>query len=638
MFILRNTAISAFIGFSLVFSVLLLVHQTQAAPKAQIRNIPEFAPTTVPIQQTLSNPPEDWRVSVNETRQDEVIIVKRLEVDENISLTLLNCLIMVNSTRNDTGQILILGTLMMRDTVIRAVNASYGYRFFLFSLSTFDVEDSTIRDVGKNSVVSRDRGIHVNSQKAIIRNSVISHSWDGLIITTNTSVTIDACQIMNNALSGVRIEARADNTLIENSVIDQNYEGIIFDWRSANNTIRNCLITNSSQTGVSTFHDPSLYYSSVGISSFNNNSIYGNSILNQPIGVSVQYSGFNSIFDNQITSEQAGISLQYTDNNTIYNNSIVSQHDGIVVRFADNNTVTQNAIEAGTTGSGILLDPGASDNRLQENNIRFPEIGIELRGASSNTVIRNQIRETQEMAISIDTCPGGNYLAFNELAVTSGIAIKITDSDFVTLESNTVSASGSITDPAIFLEEAQSCSIFGNQITSIGPAFYLQDSPNNLFSENIATSDLTPLLALNSLSRNVTLYLPISSQATIVLFPRSTLRLIPPEAIKQEIVSMTLYADEQLLSSSSSPTLELVLDSYDIGGGNFTITVSIEFLNGTEEQWSFFVYVQGKVYGNPNREITYATTSNANWNSLLPLVLAMLLLTGWVRKKKNESV
>ncbi|MFW9916052.1 MAG: right-handed parallel beta-helix repeat-containing protein [Candidatus Thorarchaeota archaeon] len=636
MFILRNAAIFAFIGFLLIFSVVVLIQESQAAPKSQARNIPESAPATIPMRQTLEVPPGDWRVSANETRQDEMIIVKRLEVDENISLTLINCVVMINSTLDDTGQILILGTLMMRDTIIKAVNASHGYRFFLFSSSIFDVDNCTIRDVGKNSVVSRDRGIHVNSQKTIIQNSVISHSWDGLVIITNKSVTIDACQIMNNSLSGVRIEARAHNILIENSVIDQNYEGIIFDWRSTNNVIRNCLITNNSQSGVSTFHDPSAYYSSVSPSSVNNNSIYGNSILNQPIGVNIDYSGFNSIFDNQITSDQAGISIQYTDNNTIHSNSIASQHDGIVVRFADNNTVTQNVIEAGTTGSGIILDPGASDNLLQENSIRFPAIGVELRSASSNTLTRNQIRDTQEMAISIDTCQGGNYLSFNELAVFSGTAIKITDSDFVTLDSNTISASGSINDPAIFLEGAESCSIFGNQITSIGPAFYLQDSSNNLFSENIVTSDLNALLALNSLSRNVTLYLPISSQDIIVLLPRAILQLSPPEAIKQEIVSMTLYANQQLLSSSSSPDLELVLDSYDIGGGNFTITIDIEFLNGTKAQWSFFVYVQGKVYPNPNRKITYATTSNANWNNFLPLVLAMFLLIGWVRKKKDE--
>lgn len=637
MFVLRNAAISTFIGFSLIFSVLVLVQETQAAPKSQTRNIPESAPATVVMRQTMAIPPMEWRVSVNETRQDQVIIVKRLEVDENISLTLINCTVMINSTLDDTGQILILGTLVMRDTVIRAVNASHGYRFFLFSLSIFDVDNCTIRDVGKNSVVSRDRGIHVNSQKTIIRNSVISHSWDGLVIITNTTATIDACQIVNNVLSGVRIEARAANILLENSVIDQNYDGIIFDWRSTNNVIRNNLITSNSQAGVSTFHDPSLYYSSVGPPSVNNNSIYSNSILDQPIGVNIAYSGFNSIFDNQITSEQTGISLQYTDNNTIHNNSIVSQHDGIAARFADNNTITQNTIEAGPTDSGIILDTAASDNLLQENSIRFPEIGIELRSASSNTLIRNRIRDTQEIAISIDTCQGGNYLSFNNLTVSSGIAIKITDSEFVTLESNTVATSGSITDPAIFLEEAQSCSIFGNRITSIGPAFYLQDSPHNLFSENIATSNLAPLLALNSLSRNITLYLPVSSQTTILLFPRSTLRLVPPETIKQEIVSMILYADQQLLSNSSSPSLELVLDSYDIGGGNFTITVDIEFLNGTEEQWSFFVYVQGRVYPNQNREITYATTSNANWSSLLPLILAMFMLSGWVRKRKGKS-
>lgn len=637
MFVLRNVAISAFIGFSLVFSVLLLVQDTQAGPKAQARDEPESGPTTAPIWQTLSDPPDDWRVSINETRQDEVFIVKRLEVDENISLTLLNCVVMINSTRNDTGQILIIGTLVMRNTVIRAVNASYGYRFFLFSLSSFDVEDSTIRDVGKNSIVSRDRGIHLNSRKAIIRNSVISHSWDGLVITTNTSVTIDECHFVNNALSGIRLEAKTKNILIENSVIDQNSDGIIFDWRSVNNTIRNCLITNNSQTGVSTFHDPSIYYSTVGTSSANNNSIYRNSILNQSIGVSIQYSGHNSIFDNQITSDQTGISLQYTDNNAISNNSIVSQRDGIVVRFADNNTVTQNRIEADATGSGIILDPGSSDNLLQENSIQFSEIGIRLRGASSNTLIGNQIRGTHEIAISIEICQDETHLSFNELVVSSGIAIKITDTDFVTLESNIISVSGSITDPAIFLDGAQSCSLFANQITSVGPAFYLQDSPNNFLSENIANSDLAPFLVANSLSRNITLVLPIPSQSTLGLFPRSTLRLIPPEAIRLEIVSMTLYADEQLLSSSSSPTLELVLDTYDIGGGNFTITVEILFLNGTEEQWSFFVYIQGRAYANPNRQITYDTTSNANWNSLIPLVLAMFLLTGWVRKKKNES-
>ncbi|MFX0117180.1 MAG: right-handed parallel beta-helix repeat-containing protein [Candidatus Hodarchaeota archaeon] len=567
------------ISFCLAFDLSFHGQEGKIAPSSDIEKLAEPI-IAVAAQRPL--PPhlfQIWTVASNETRMNENITVDELTVERDASLTLMNCTLMINSNDGTTGEIAIQGELILRGgTIIKAVNPGYRYNFHFWTTSIFNGSDSTIRDVGNLiespfPIVQSDRGIQLKSEKTILKNMTISHCLDGLAVFTNNPVQIDHCKIVDNIFAGVRVQPGFGNVVINNSLLEGNGIGFLADEeiqtkRGSNNTIQNCTINANTEYGI-------------GILSGDNNTILRNHIANHSVGIYIEKS-----MDTKL----------------------------------ERNVIEQCSI-------GIILEHGSSGNLLQQNNIRLGDIGISLASSGPNILLRNKISDTQEAALSIDRCIRGDSISSNNLRSSSGFAIRVTKSKLVYIDNNSI-LGVSEADPAVYIEESESCFITKNAISARLQAIHLQDSSNNIFSQNIPSALTKTFLLADGTSFNTTLTIFDRANRTSLL-PGATLRLIPDADSASEVTSMTLLVDKRTFATSDASNYELEIDTVTLGGGNFTVTVEIMFKNGTTSSWVFLLEIKG-------RPRDPGTTSGTNGNMLLPLVLGMLLL-GRLRSKDTQK-
>ncbi|MHA2231498.1 MAG: right-handed parallel beta-helix repeat-containing protein [Candidatus Hodarchaeales archaeon] len=535
---------------------------------------------------------QEWSVNSQETRENETIIVNKLAIGRNGSLTLINCILVINSTEDMRGDIDVYGALTISNqTIIRAVNTSIGYTMVFYSTSTFIGSDSTIRDVGKDSWAPSEQGVFLNGKQSILRNVTIVDGWMGLMIPTENPVKIRECSIISNQMVGIWIYSEhfqrpgGANVVLENSIVAQNSMGVLIrDSNTGNNTIRNNTVTSNTKLDLEIYAGGTRW---------------------------LEFYGF-------------GIGIIRSANNRIIGNRVANQSLGIVIESADGNNISQNEITA-DEGSSLILSGGSSGNLVHQNTIYSSPIGVEMNASSANTLTENQIRDTQEAAISIEASKQGNTVSSNELASSSGVALKISESSWVNVTNNTIAIS-SENDPAVYLIEADNCSFLANTITVKGPVFSLLDSSMNLLSENNAVSASTTFLLANSQSKNIMLTVFDRVNASTLNYG-STLKLRPKAAVASNIDSMALHVNERLLSSTNQPALELLLDTQEIGGGEYVVAVHVLFLNGTQVNWTFSLSIQG-------RPLVTSASSDTSWPMLISLsVVGLLAIKSWRIKR-----
>lgn len=571
------------------------VQESLSANSTQTRDFPRLLPTSVaPLPKSLGLL-QDWSVNSAETRENETIVVNKLAIGRNGSLTLINCTLIINSTEDMRGDIDVYGALTISNqTVIRAVNTSIGYTMVFYSTSTFNASDSTIRDVGKDSWAPSEQGVFLNGKQSILRNVTIVDGWNGLMIPTENPVKIRNCSIINNQMIGIWIYSEhfqrpgGANVVLENSIVAQNSMGVLIrDSNTGNNTIRNNTVTSNTKLDLERLAGGTRW---------------------------LEFYGF-------------GIGIIRSANNIIIGNRVANQSLGIVIESADGNSISQNDITA-DEGPSLILSGGSSGNLVHQNPIYSSPIGIEMNASSANTLTENQIHDTHEATISIEASKQGNTISSNELASSSGVALKISESSWVNVTNNTIAIS-SENDPAVYLIEADNCSFLANTITVKGPAFSLLDSSTNLLSENNVVSASTTFLLANGQSKNTTLTVFDRVNASTLNYG-STLKLRPKASVASNIDSMTLHVGERLLSSTNKPALELLLDTQEIGGGEYVVAVHVLFLNGTQVNWTFSLSIQG-------RPLVTSASSDTSWPMLISLsVVGLLAIKSWRIKRRRR--
>jgi parallel beta-helix repeat protein len=391
---------------------------------------------------------QEWKVNATEVRKNEIITVNRLTVDNNVSLTLANCTLMINSTLENRGKIQISGTLILRNqTTIRAVDASIGYRFYFSSTSTFIASDSTIQDVGIYSKYAeyRDQGIHLRSKQTILRSTNITHCWNGA--------------------------------------------GVTIEHSSGNNTIRNNKIASNYQHGVVD------YSYGVGMFRSNNNTICGNWLGDERIGIFLSLSDDNRIEQNEIeTSAQgSGMFLEAgSSGNLLLQNIIHYARIGIEMTKASPNSVIANQF-IDTHEVAILMDTCKQGDSISSNKLTVSSgIAMEIKDSSLARVENNTINASfgTNPAIYIVDSDNCSFIA-NQIA-TEGPVFRLLASSNIFLSENAV-----VSTSAIFL--------FGDS-QSMNITFALFD-PVNTTSLNLgSTLKLLPNAAVKSEIVSMTLH------------------------------------------------------------------------------------------------------------------------------------
>ncbi|MHA2496439.1 MAG: right-handed parallel beta-helix repeat-containing protein [Candidatus Hodarchaeales archaeon] len=581
------------ISFCLIIGFTSPAYETQqiSSIQSQAADSSRIIPKRPLLKRNALEPTQQWTINSSETRENEVITTDALIVERNASLMLINCTLMINSTQDSTGIINIHGTLILRNqTIVKAADPSFHYIFIFFSTSACNASDSTIRDVGESNLLQTQyEGIYLKCQQALFRNMTISNCWNGFIVVSEDPIRIENCRIIDNAVNGIRLIQGGGKTLLDNNLIERN--GRFTD----NFQIPGAIIIDENYRK----HTGQL---------MDNCTIRSNIIRN---------------------NKHVGIGARFSENITIVGNYISNQTVGILLDFCDNFRVEANEIIADIYGSGIRLTGGCRGNLIRQNIIQIAKYGIEIIRSSPNALIENQINETSDAAILMETCVYGDTISFNELSISSGVSMKITEANSGVIEGNKIIASDDY--PVFLLEDTENCSFIANQISAQGAIFYLQDSSNDFFSENRVTSSSSgEFLLATGQSKNITLAI-FDMIGFASIEQGSTLKFVPKAAIKPEIALMTLYSNDNTFANADASNLELILPITNADRGNKSIVVEVLFHNNTKTNWTFSIVVLGRHHS------LVTSTSDASWYLLIPLTLGMQLLVLWKKRNKTPS-
>ena len=151
-----------------------------------------------------------------------------------------------------------------------------------------------------------------------------------------------------------------------------------------------------------------------------------------------------------------------------------------------------------------------------------------------------------------------------------------------------------------------------------------------LVSQNRVNVSSGTFIFADSLSKNISLTIMDNFDSkTIQLVSGATLKLIPMQDMISTISIMRLRIGAEILSETVEPRLELILDSSEIGTGNFMAVVEIIFLNGTGTNWSLVLNILGGSF-------VSESTSKAKLVILDILVLSMIIR--WSAKKPKRAL
>jgi len=158
-----------------------------------------------------------------------------------------------------------------------------------------------------------------------------------------------------------------------------------------NVTVKNCIISGFNNESSSNYNTGIHYYNEA-----NNGSIINNTVNSNLEGIFLNSSSGNNITDN-IANDNVyqGILLIGSNNNTITNNIAINSTTGIYLGSTSGcsyNTITYNNI-SNSSQNGISLDTNSNDNIIENNKVSYSSnAGIGLwSGSTSNIINFNQI-------------------------------------------------------------------------------------------------------------------------------------------------------------------------------------------------------------------------------------------------------
>ena len=303
----------------------------------------------------------DWIVSGTESYYGEVFVLNgNLIVEYGGNLTFRKVTLKMNCTYDGQYNVTVKhgGSFYVLDgSVITSVDPDSEYLFLVDGGSTFRMNNTELHECGWFAPAQAPNGLNINSEDAIIENSLLSHNAQGVniwsnkkgVIVRNNSIKMNEhvgiglwgssagnATIANNNISlnpAGGIHAETSNPTIVNNTIVSNGEGISC-WKWANPTIRDNVIAFNDGNGL-IFSDGC------------NPIIQGNNITsNNAAGIVAQTDCSGAIERNIITNNQDwAISINHNCSMNIQENTIMADGGGIDAGHHSNTTIQGNIIK-----------------------------------------------------------------------------------------------------------------------------------------------------------------------------------------------------------------------------------------------------------------------------------------------------
>jgi pimeloyl-ACP methyl ester carboxylesterase len=355
-------------------------------------------------------------------------------------------------------------------------NSEYGV--FSSGKGNITVKNCIVQDGNIGGAINAPVRLTNTNRSLVTNNTLIANGtnndfalwFDSAHDNVGRANTITAFASWTNGF-GVALGATSTGNRVQNNSIDTNGDsssnlGIDLDTGSRNNTVdANLITTDGTNSNYGIYLPDSATYNSI-----TNNDITTNGSTNANYGIRLANSAFNnSIRNNTITTGGTA------DNHGIHFQQTVNQ-----------NNISGNTINArGTSGNqqGIVLAGGtdtASDNLIESNTITTDSAssnqnyGIYSTGVAANNVFRNNTIRTNgtsntNYGINIASTNGGILIEYNTIT-TNGTSDNygITTSDSTTVQYNRIVAGGSGGNQYGVIFNADTNTLRGNNITSLG--------------------------------------------------------------------------------------------------------------------------------------------------------------------------
>ena len=260
-----------------------------------------------------------------------------------------------------------------------------------------------------------------------IKNFTIKSFWSGIDVWLSSHITVQACNLTSNKLSGLWFTYSSNNKISGNNITNNNY-GIRFGWSSNNIVFENNITDHHANIAIyvsnsfnNTFYDNimnnnayDLEIHGLTLGHFMHSIDASNLIDGKPvyylinqtdlvitpatfpqIGYLALINCFNATVKNlNLTSNGQGLLLAYTNNSKIAGNHIANNDVGVWLYASSNNTISRNNITSNDY-YGVYLDGNASNNLILESNITDNQYGIELDEVFNNTIRGNNITDNE---------------------------------------------------------------------------------------------------------------------------------------------------------------------------------------------------------------------------------------------------
>ncbi len=306
------------------------------------------------------------------------------------------------------------------------VNNYYG--IYLFNTSNSAIEN--------NNASSNEYGIYLEYSSAnnLIGNDVFNNDDEGINLEYSNNNTItDNNASLND--KGIRLGDSQFNTVINNIANANDSPGIVLCYAD-NNTVSSNTVLNGDAKGINVYES-------------NYNTLTGNTVNNSgTMGLHLYYSSYNTVVDNVITySDCVGLKIEGCYNTLTGNNVSFNDGAGIVIYDDEaHNTTIENNVVNNNGCNGIRVK--GSDNYVAGNTVcNNDDWGIFVGtcdGSSNNTVSENTVRNNL-MGI-VFRCLYDSEVAGNTVTDNGLIGIYLSESENLTLKSNTVNSNGYLED------------------------------------------------------------------------------------------------------------------------------------------------------------------------------------------------
>lgn len=252
--------------------------------------------------------------------------------------------------------------------------------------------------ISRNGIESKyegnGKGISLVGSEGLIANNVISFNRDhGIYIQ---SIFWEYC---SEPPCGA--EESYENLVIGNRIQGNGRDGVRLEKTWRNNVIDNN-ITSNHGNGISFIQS-------------HNNTADLNNVTRSDHGIFLDRSNYTKVNNNTIAEgEKTGILFWSTIGASAYNNTILDSPVGVSVEESSSGlAITENRIRNATEGMNI--SGGSRENQVTGNNVSSSDVGVILVGATRNLITGNVIFDSI-LGIVADFASRGNSIYGNDLS------------------------------------------------------------------------------------------------------------------------------------------------------------------------------------------------------------------------------